>query len=138
MAALLPNLAQWATGLIDNALAAAGTSADAVGTDALNGAGVVYEGLQTLGEGAVLVGLVLGTIVTFILEKKFRLAATGAVAGAALSVIGLIHAPKVEWAANTDVALGYLFFAAVCVAWSFLPGADEPVVVDESDVVAAH
>ena len=43
--------------------------------DALNGAGVVYEGLQTLGEGAVLVGLILGTMVTFILEKKFLYAA---------------------------------------------------------------
>ena len=138
VAALLPNLAQWASGLVDNALAAAGTSADQVGMDALNGAGVVYEGLHTLGEGAVLVGLVLGTMVTFVLDKLFRLAATAAAAGAALSFIGLIHAPKVEWAANTHVALGYLLFAAVCVAWSFLPGADEPVTVDESDVVAAH
>jgi AGZA family xanthine/uracil permease-like MFS transporter len=138
VAALLPNLAQWASGLIDNSLAAAGTSADEVGMDALNGAGVVYAGLHTLGEGAVLVGLVLGAIVTFILDKKFRLAAIGAAVGATLAFIGLIHAPKVEWAANTDVALGYLFFAAVCVAWSFLPGADEPVEVDESDVVAAH
>jgi AGZA family xanthine/uracil permease-like MFS transporter len=138
VAALLPNLAQWASGLIDNALAAAGTSADEVGMDALNGAGVVYEGLHTLGEGAVLVGLVLGTIVTFILEKKFRFAAVGAAVGAALAFIGLVHAPKVEWAANTHVALGYLLFAAVCVAWSFLPGADEPVEVDESDVVAGH
>ena len=81
VAAILPNLAQWATGLIDNSLAAAGTSRDEVGMDALNGAGVVYEGLQTLGEGAVLVGLVLGTVVTFILEKKFLLAAAGAGVG---------------------------------------------------------
>jgi AGZA family xanthine/uracil permease-like MFS transporter len=135
VAALLPNLAQWAHGLIDNSLAAAGTSADEVGMDALNGAGVVYEGLQTLGEGAVLVGLVLGTIVTFILEKKFLYAAMGAGVGALLSFIGLIHAPEVEWAANNEVALGYLMFAAVCAAWSFLPGASTPVEVDESDVV---
>ena len=84
------------TGLVDNALAAAGTSATEVGMDALNGAGVVYEGLQTLGEGAVLVGLVLGTIVTFILEKKFLLRRDGAGVGAVLSFIGLIHAPEVE------------------------------------------
>jgi len=135
VAAILPNLAQWATGLVDNSLAAAGTSASEVGMGTLNGAGVVYEGLQTLGEGAVLVGLVLGTVVTFILEKKFLFAAIGAAAGAGLSFIGLIHAPEVEWAANNEVALGYLMFAAVCVAWSFLPGADTPVVVDESDVV---
>jgi AGZA family xanthine/uracil permease-like MFS transporter len=135
VAALLPNLAQWAHGLIDNSLAAAGTSANEVGMDALNSAGVVYEGLKTFGEGAVLVGLVLGTIVTFIVEKKFTYAAMGAGAGAALSFIGLIHAPEVEWAANGEVALGYLMFAAICLAWSRLPGADTPVEVDESDVL---
>ena len=81
VAAILPNLAQWASGLIDNALNAAGTSASQVGAEALNGAGVVYEGLQTLGEGAVLVGLILGTMVTFILEKKFLYAAIPSAVG---------------------------------------------------------
>ena len=94
VAAILPNLAQWASGLIDSALNAAGTSAATVGSDALNGAGVVYEGLKTLGDGAVLVGLILGTMVTFILEKKFLYAAIASAVGAALSFIGLIHDPK--------------------------------------------
>ncbi|MEQ6903020.1 hypothetical protein [Nocardioides sp. YIM 152588] len=135
VAAILPNLAQWGTGQIDNALAAAGTTATEVGLDALDGAGVVYGGLKTLGEGAVLVGLILGTIVTFLLEKKFHYAAAGAVVAAALSFIGLIHAPEVEWAAAPEVALGYLFFAAVCAAYWFLPGARTPVVVDDGDLV---
>ncbi|MCR5977127.1 regulator [Gordonia jinghuaiqii] len=138
VAALLPNLAEWGRGLIDNALAAAGTTADEVGMDALNGAGVIYEGLKTLGEGAVLVGLILGTIVTFILEKKFHFAAIAALVGAALSFIGLVHAPEVAWAAAPEVALGYLFFAVVCFAYWFLPGARTPVEVDEAEVVAGH
>lgn len=135
VAALLPNLAEWVRGTVDNALAAAGTSADEVGMDALNGAGVIYEGLKTMGEGAVLVGLLLGTIVTFILEKKFLYAAVAAVVAAALSFIGLIHAPEVEWAAAPKVAAGYLLFAAVCAAYSYLPGARDAVEVDASDVV---
>ena len=138
VAALLPNLAQWASGLIDNALNAAATSADKVGLDALNSAGVVYEGLRTLGEGAVLVGLILGTMVTFILDKKFLHAAVASLVGAVLSFIGLIHAPEVAWAANPQVALGYLFFGLVCLAYWFLPGAREPVDHDEADVVAGH
>jgi AGZA family xanthine/uracil permease-like MFS transporter len=108
VAAILPNLAQWAHGLIDNALNAAGTSASEVGMEALNGAGVVYEGLKTLGEGAV------------------------------LSFVGLIHAPEVAWAANPPVALGYLFFGLVCALYWLLPGAKDPVAVDEADVVAGH
>ncbi|RMI33603.1 SulP family inorganic anion transporter [Nocardia stercoris] len=138
VAALLPNLAQWASGLIDNALSAAGTSASKVGVGALNSAGVVYDGLETLGQGAVLVGLILGTMVTFVLEKKFRYAAIASAAGAVLSFIGLIHAPKVEWAANPHVALGYLFFGIVCVAFSLLPGSKDPVEHDEADIVAGH
>jgi AGZA family xanthine/uracil permease-like MFS transporter len=138
VAAVLPNLAQWAHGLIDNALNAAGTTASAVGMEALNGAGVVYEGLKTLGEGAVLVGLILGAMVTFILDKKFHYAAIASAVGAVLSFIGLIHAPEVAWAANSAVALGYVFFGLVCAGCMLLPGAKDLVRVDESDVVAGH
>ena len=121
VAAILPNLAQWGTGLIDNALSAAGTTADKVGGDALANAGLVYSGLKTFGEGAVLVGLVLGAIVTFILDKKFHYAAIACLVGAVLSFIGLIHAPEVTWAANPQVALGYLFFGIVCFATGSYP-----------------
>ncbi len=141
VAALLPNLAEWAKTQIDNALNAAGTSASEVGMEALNGAGVVYEGLKTLGEGAVLVGLILGTMVTFILDKKFLYAAIASAVGAVLSFIGLIHAPEVSWAASPSVALGYLFFGAVCLTYWLLPGGKTPVdpdSLDEADIVAGH
>ena len=42
------------------------------------------------------------------------------------------------WAASPSVALGYAMFGIVCVAYAFLPGAKDPVEVDESDVVAGH
>jgi AGZA family xanthine/uracil permease-like MFS transporter len=136
VAAILPNLAQWAHGLIDNALAAAGTTANDVGMESLNGAGVVYEGLKVFGEGAVLVGLVLGTMVTFIIDKKFLYAAIASAVGAVLSFIGLIHAPEVAWNAAPEVALGYLFFGIVCLGYYFLPGGKESVTQDDSDVMA--
>ncbi|MBA4023822.1 MAG: regulator [Gordonia sp.] len=136
VAAILPNLAQWAHGLIDNALSAAGTTANDVGMESLNGAGVVYEGLKVFGEGAVLVGLVLGTMVTFIIDKKFLYAAIASAVGAVLSFIGLIHAPEVAWNAAPEVALGYLFFGIVCLGYYFLPGGKESVEHDESDVMA--
>ena len=93
VAAILPNLAAWGAGLIDNALAAAGTSAAEVGEEALDGAGLVYHGLKILGQGAVLAGMVLGAIVAFILMRKFR-AAIAAAVGAVLCWIGLIHASR--------------------------------------------
>jgi len=138
VAALLPNLAEWGKTQIDNALNAAGTTAAEVTAEALNASGVGYEGLKTLGEGAVLVGLILGTMVAFILDKKFLYAAIASGVGAALSFIGLIHAPEVAWAASPQVALGYLFFGSVCVLFWFLPGAKDPVPIDEADIVAGH
>jgi AGZA family xanthine/uracil permease-like MFS transporter len=83
----------------------------------------------------VLVGLVLGTMVTFIIEKKFLYAAIASGAGAVLSFIGLIHAPEVEWAAAPEVALGYVFFGLVCLGYYFLPGARDKVEIDDADVM---
>lgn len=139
VAALIPNIASWATGLMDNVLSAAGTSATDVGYDTIAGAGVVYEGLKILGEGAILAGLVLGAIVAFIIDRRFVEAAIFAATGAALSWIGLIHAPQVEWGANGQVALGYLFAAAVCLAFASmrLPHRDTSADEPESELATA-
>jgi AGZA family xanthine/uracil permease-like MFS transporter len=116
--AIIPNVAAWASGQIDNVLNAAGTSAAKVGSDALAKAGVVYDGLKTLGGGAILAGMLLGTIAAFLIDKRYYWAAGYCVAGAALSFIGLIHGEQVAWAASPGIALGYLFAALVCLAFS--------------------
>jgi AGZA family xanthine/uracil permease-like MFS transporter len=131
IAALIPNMASWATGQIDNALGAANTSASAVGEAALENSGVVYHGLQVLGQGAILAGLVFGAIVAFIIDKRFVRAAIFAGAGALLSFVGLIHGEQVEFNANPQVSLGYLFVAVVCGVFALtrpeprVPEADE-------------
>ena len=51
VAAIIPNLAAWGAGLIDNALAAAGTTAAELGEEALTGAGLVYHGLHVARPG---------------------------------------------------------------------------------------
>lgn len=134
--AIIPNIAAWATGQMDNVLSAAGTSAAEVGEPALESAGVVYHGLHLLGSGAILAGLVLGAITAFIIDKKFWWATAYAAAGAVLSFVGLIHADKVGWNEGGQVALGYLFFAAVCAAFALRhndstpDGEPEPAAVD--------
>lgn len=124
--AIIPNIAAWAVGQIDDVLSAAGTTADAVGMDALGNAGVVYHGLKLLGGGAILAGMVLGAVVAFMIDKKFLWAAGYCAAGAALSFVGLIHAEQVQWAAEPGVALGYLFMAVVCALFA-LGGTDAEV-----------
>jgi AGZA family xanthine/uracil permease-like MFS transporter len=134
--AIIPNIASWATGQMDNVMAAANTSATKIGESALEGNGVVYHGLHLLGDGAILAGLVLGAVTAFLIDKKFWWAAGYAMAGSVLSFVGLIHADKVGWNAGGQVALGYLFFAVVCAVFALMQrnttpaAAAEPVAPD--------
>jgi AGZA family xanthine/uracil permease-like MFS transporter len=116
--AIIPSVANWAQGAMSNVLAAAGTTPEKVGYDNLAQAGVIYKGLLILGSGAILAGLILGAITAFIIDRRFYWAAGYAAGGAALSFVGLIHGEKVEWNANGQVALGYLFVALVCLVFS--------------------
>ncbi|TQM62378.1 regulator [Humibacillus xanthopallidus] len=118
--AIIPNIAAWAQGLIDNALGAAGTSAAEVGEAALEGNSVLYHGLLILGSGAVLAGMMIGAVVAFIVDRNFVWAAGYLVGAAALSFVGIINAQQVELNANAEVTVGYLFAAAVCVAFAMM------------------
>ncbi|AEA23437.1 Xanthine/uracil/vitamin C permease [Pseudonocardia dioxanivorans CB1190] len=111
--AIIPNIASWAAGLMDNALSAAGTSAAQVGDEALTNAGLVYHGTVLLGGGAILAGLVLGSITAFVIDKNFFAAAAYSAIGAVVGFFGLIHAPQVGWNVGGQIALGYLFAAVV-------------------------
>src|SRR5256885_1547459 len=79
--ALIPNIAAWGKLLIDGALGAAGTNAATVGFDRLGQVGVLYHGLELLGGGAILAGVTLGAIATFIIDRKFVEASAFALAG---------------------------------------------------------
>jgi AGZA family xanthine/uracil permease-like MFS transporter len=130
--AILPNIAAWATGLMDNALAAAGTSAQKVGETALTNAGLVYKGTALFGGGAILAGMVLGAIAAFIIDKRFLWAAGYCVGGAVLGFVGLIHATRVGWNVGGQISLGYAFAGLLLVAFWFFQRTQEPA----EDVVA--
>jgi adenine/guanine/hypoxanthine permease len=113
--ALIPNIAEWAKTQVDGALAAAGTSVAQVGLDKLAGTGVLYKGLETVGGGSVLAGMVLGAMAVFIIDNRLKTAAAWAFVGAALAYIGLIHGAQLGWAVSPTVALGYVLFGVTCL-----------------------
>jgi AGZA family xanthine/uracil permease-like MFS transporter len=114
--ALTPHLAAWAKTLMDGALIAAGTSAAAIGFDKLGAAGVLYRGLQVMGGGAILTGLVLGAVGVFIIEREFAKAAAFAAAGAVLSYFGFMHGEAVGVGGGLGVMPSVAFaYAAVAV-----------------------
>jgi len=116
--AIVPNIAAWGTTQINNALGAAGTSVDKVGLDALANNGVLFHGLQILGSGATLCGIILGSIAVLIIEKKLDKAAYFALGGAILTFFGLIHSEAIGIMKTPAVAASYLIVAGFLYACS--------------------
>lgn len=110
--AFMPHLAAWAKTLIDGALGAAGTNAHQVGFDKLGNAGVVYHGLEVLGAGSILGGLIFAAIAVCIIDRDFRKAAAFSLAGAALTFFGFMHGEKIGFAMAPMIAASYVVLAA--------------------------
>jgi AGZA family xanthine/uracil permease-like MFS transporter len=129
--AVVPNVAAWASGLIDNTIATAQSSFAAlklpadkvldISDSALGINGVLHIGLTKLGEGAVLAGMILGAIAVFMIDRRFLWAAGYSFLGAVLCAVGLIHGSKVSLdfdAIQLKIALGYAFMGIVCLVFS--------------------
>lgn len=114
--ALVPQIAEWGKTQIDNALGAAGTSVAAVGLPKLASVGVLYDGLETLGAGATLAGIMLGAIAVFIIDRALDKAAYFAAAAAVMTFFGLIHGPGIGLGRSPSVTIGYLGVAAILFA----------------------
>ncbi|WP_426435327.1 regulator [Bradyrhizobium genosp. P] len=128
--ALTPHLAAWAKLQIDTMLgltlnaaqAVGGLAADKVGEvktaaiAALPQQGVLYHGLEVLGGGSILAGLILGAIGVFVIERDFMKASAFALAGAVLTYFGFMHGEAVGigggLGVTPSVAVAYLAMAA--------------------------
>jgi len=109
--ALVPQIAAWGKTQIDNALGAAGLTANGVGLDKLAQGGVLYHGLGILGSGATLAGIILGAVTVMIIDRKLDKAAYFALAGAVLTFFGLIHSDGIGVNRTPEVAVSYLIAA---------------------------
>ena len=93
---LVPHLAAWGKLQIDNALAAAGTSATQVGFDHLGQVGILYQGLAVIGGGAILGGLMLCAIAVFVIDREFARAAAFSLAAAVLTFFGFMPVKRLD------------------------------------------
>jgi AGZA family xanthine/uracil permease-like MFS transporter len=128
--ALTPHLAAWAKLQIDTMLGSTinaaqkvgGLAADKVGDvkaaaiAALPQQGVLYHGLDVMGGGSILTGLVLGAIGVFVIERDFVKASAFALSGAVLTYFGFMHGEAVGigggLGVTPSVALAYAVVAA--------------------------
>ncbi|MGJ5034560.1 MULTISPECIES: regulator [unclassified Bradyrhizobium] len=127
--AFTPHLAAWAKLQIDTMLASTVAAAQSVGglaadkVDAVKTAaiaalpqqGVLYHGLEVMGGGSILAGLVLGAIGVFVIERDFTKAAAFALAGAVMTYFGFMHGEAVGigggFGVTPAVALAYFVVA---------------------------
>jgi len=150
--ALTPHLAAWAKLQIDTMLAATLTAAQEVGSMAADKAGevklaaiaslpqqgVIYHGLEVMGGGSILTGLVLGAIGVFVIERDFVKAAAFALAGAVLTYFGFMHGEAVGigggLGVTPPVVLAYLAVAAILYGLA----KSEPVTVTSAVAAPAE
>ncbi|MDB5799215.1 MAG: regulator [Rhodocyclales bacterium] len=129
--ALTPHLAAWGKLMIDNALGAAGTNAAAVGLDKLGQVGVLYHGLEVMGGGAILGGLMLGAIGVCVIDRLFMKAAAFAAIAALLTFFGFMHGEAIGFGQSPVMALAYLVVAGVLVGCAkFAVVAPKPAEVE--------
>ena len=120
--AMVPNIAAWVLNQINGTLAAVKAAHSPELVAALANQGVLLRGLEVVGGGAALSGIVLGATTVFIIERKPTHAAAFSLAGAVFTFFGLMHGERVGFAESPGVAAGYVALAAVCAACAaFVP-----------------
>src|SRR6476660_3029985 len=128
--ALTPHLAAWAKLQIDTMLGSTlvaaqkvgGLAADKVGDvkaaaiAALPQQGVLYHGLEVMGGGSILTGLVLGEIGVFVIERDSGKASAFALGGSVLTYCGFMYGEAVGIGGGLGVTPGVALAYAVVAA----------------------
>ena len=102
--------------------------------------GVLYHGLDVMGGGSILTGLVLGAIGVFVIERDFLKASAFALSGAVLTYFGFMHGEAVGigggLGVTPGVALAYALVSAVFFALAKLGTSPLPVSHPETPLAA--
>jgi len=152
--ALMPHLAAWGKLQIDTMLGATvsaaqsvgGLAADKVGAvkaaaiASLPAQGVLYHGMEVMGGGSILSGLVLGAIGVFVIEREFAKAAAFALSGAVMTYFGFMHGEAVGigggFGVTPAVTLAYVVVAAGFLALGKLGTSSDSVAEPELHLAA--
>ncbi len=82
---------------------------------------MLYHGLEVLGGGAILTGLIFGAVAAFIINREFLAASAFAAAGAVLTFFGFMHGESVGIAVTPSVAIAYALVAGLLYALTRMP-----------------
>ena len=101
--------------------------------------GVIYHGLEVMGGGSILAGLILGAIGVFVIERDFVKASAFALTGAVLTFFGFMHGEsRRRSTSRRAVALAYAVVAAGLFAASKLGTTEHYVAHPEMSAAPAE
>jgi AGZA family xanthine/uracil permease-like MFS transporter len=80
----------------------------------------VSPAIEPLGQGAMFTAIVLGAILVFIIDGDYIKGSVAALAGAGLTAVGFIHAPKLAFMYNPDYVLAYVVVAITLIGFHFM------------------
>lgn len=118
--AMIPHLADWTINEVNIAFTAAGTSFGEIGQEIINAAGLNYLGASALGTGSIIIGIILGAITVFIIDRKFLSAAITTLAASILTFFGIIHNNQLAIMPNPSMFIGYLAMGLILLGYYFL------------------
>lgn len=75
--------------------------------------GAMWNGVPAVKSGAILVGIVLGTLTAFIIDRRLDKAAAICLAGALLTLFGFIHHAELGFYVSSPFFVGYIILAAL-------------------------
>ena len=121
--AMIPPVADYLYTQITGAAGLAGYSTEVLadGTAGYNAevtqmildAGVMWNGVPCVKAGAVIIGILLGTITVFIIEKQLLKVGVVCLAGAVLACFGFIHSAQLGFNPDSPFAIAYLIAAVL-------------------------
>ncbi len=82
-------------------------------TDALLSAGVMWNGVPAVKAGAIVIGILLGSLTVFIIDKKLKRAGFVCLGGAVLSLFGFIHSAALGFYPTSPYMIGWLVAAII-------------------------
>jgi AGZA family xanthine/uracil permease-like MFS transporter len=99
------------------------SAADPIVQAALNRS-IYWTSLQGLGNGFLLLVLVVASLITEVIDRNFGRGALWCLAAATFSWFGLMHSAVFRWGAQPSYSIGWLFAAAIVYSadwWGHLP-----------------
>ena len=132
--AMMPHVSNFAIvkwGSLMNALRSTGVENLPGLTDEATVTAMLQEGAHVLGhqalaQGAIITGLMWGSMVSYVIDGKFRQAGWFAIVAGCLASVGILHSSSLRWPQASEIAIGYMMVGAFLILYPLVMKPKDP------------